>query len=46
MESAMAKRIERVAIRCGALSPNHMGGISQTSAIDAVIAVLNPISNT
>jgi hypothetical protein len=46
MESAMAKRIENAAIRCGALSPNHMGGISQTSAIDAVIGILNHISNT
>jgi hypothetical protein len=46
MESAMAKRIEKAAIKCGALSPNHMGGISQTSAIDAIIAILNPISYT
>jgi hypothetical protein len=43
MESAMAKRIEKATTRCGALSPNHIGGISD---FDAVIAILNPISNT
>jgi hypothetical protein len=31
---------------CGALSPNHIGGIPQTSAIDTIIATLNPISNS
>jgi hypothetical protein len=44
MESAMAKRIEKAAINCAAPSQNHMGGISETSAIDAITAILNPIS--
>jgi hypothetical protein len=39
-------QIEKDALLCGALSPYHIGGIQQTSAIDAVIAILNPISNT
>jgi hypothetical protein len=46
MEAILAKQIEKDALLCGALSPYHMGGIKQTSAIDAVIAILNPISNT
>jgi hypothetical protein len=46
MEAILAKKIEKDALLCGALSLYHMGGIKQTSAIDAVIAILNPISNT
>jgi hypothetical protein len=46
MEAILAKQIEKDALLCGALSPHHMGGIKQTSAIDAVIAILNPISNS
>jgi hypothetical protein len=46
MEAILAKQIEKDALLCGALSPHHTGGIKQTSAIDAVIAILNSISNT
>jgi hypothetical protein len=46
MEAILAKQIEKDALLCGALYPYHMGGIRQTPAIDAVIAILNPISNT
>jgi hypothetical protein len=46
MEAILAKQIEKDALLCGALSPHHVGGIKQTSAIDAVIAILNPISNS
>jgi hypothetical protein len=46
MEATFAKKIEEDALIWGALSPIHMGGISQTSGIDAVIAILNPISNS
>jgi hypothetical protein len=46
MEATLAKQIEKDALICGALSPNHMGGISQTLVIDAVIAPLNPISDS
>jgi hypothetical protein len=46
MEATLEKQIEKDALICGALSPNHMGGISQTSAIDAFIATLNLISDS
>jgi hypothetical protein len=46
MEATLAKQIEKDALICGAFSPNHMGGLSQTSAIDAVIETLNPISDS
>jgi hypothetical protein len=41
MEAILAKQIETDALLCGALSPYHMGVIKQTSAINAVIAILN-----
>jgi hypothetical protein len=46
MEAILVNQIEKDTLLCGALSPYHMGGIKQTSAIDAVIAILNPISNS
>jgi hypothetical protein len=46
MEATLAKQIEKDALLCGALSPNHMGSILQALAIDAIIATLHLISTS